>query len=843
MTLGTKISRLELQLLSGAVWSLLGAGICRALLLGASVVSGRLLGVVDFGKLGMVQSTAGLLGAVIGAGLGLATTEVVARTRASDPVRAGGIIVKSYRLALAFGAGAALLVLLLAVTPVGRPIRFTAELQGELRLGAALALFGAVNAVQGAVLAGLDGFRPLAFASVARGIVSFLLIALGARQAGLRGALAGQVLAELLSAAAFHAAIAAAARAQRIPLSPAAAPGSLRSLTGIALPTLLGTVVLQPIFWACNVLLVSGRSGYADLGLFNAADRWRQLLLFIPASLSANVLSALSRLNGAGDGAGFHRIFRRSLALMLLVVLVPAAAVTLCAPLCLRVFGAEYRSGALALAVLAGSSIPNALNNTLGQVLITRGKIWWRFFIDLGLGAILLGTASALVPTWGATGLAAAHLLAYGGAMAALAAALRWSRPLWPAPGPAAAVARPEDEGARLVHVATVPQMLFFLRGQVGFMKRAGFTVGAIASPGPALARFGAEQQIPTWGLPMSRRISPLRDLVTLVRLVALLRRVRPTILHAHTPKGGLLGMLAGAAARVPVRIYHLHGLPLETSRGLRRWLLKASDRVACALAHRVLVVSPSLLSVAVSHGLVSRKKAAVPASGSINGIDVEREFHPERHREAGARVRALYRIPPGAPVAGFVGRLVRDKGVVELAEAWQVVRRRHRDARLLIVGPLDDTDPVPPRTMTLLREDPRVALVGPDWDVAPFMAAMNLLVLPTYREGLGNVLLEAGAMGLPVVATRITGCVDAVVDARTGMLVPPRDPAALAEAMSLYLGSEPLRASHGAAAREHLIRNFSQGAVWKAMYREYEAALQLRNTVKGTPGVTALEG
>ena len=821
MTGAAVVTRFELKLLSGAAWSLLGAGIGRALLLGAGVASGRLLGPAAFGKLGMVQSTAALFGAVIGSGLGLAATGVVARTRASQPDLAGGVIARAYRLVLACGAGAALLVFLLAGSAAGQRFHLVAELRDELRLGSVLVLLGALNAVQGSVLAGLDGFRALAFASVARGVASFALIALGARHGGLRGAIAGQVLAEALSAAAFHLAIVSTARGQRISLSPATAPGSLRSLTGIALPALLGTLALQPIFWVCNVLLVSGPSGFADLGLFGAADRWRQVLLFVPASLSANVLSALSQLDGAGDGAGLRRIFRRSLALTALVVLAPAAVVMLFAPLCLGVFGTEYRSGAAALAILAVSCVPTALNNTLGQALIARGKVWWRFVIDLGLGAVLVVAAFALVPTRGAAGLALAHLLAYGAATTALAFALRRS-----APPERAGL---QDRGVHLVHLATVPEMLHFLKGQVGFMKRAGFTVGAIASPGPTLDRFGAEQQIPTWGLPMSRRISPLRDLVALARLVVLLRRVRPTILHAHTPKGGLLGMLAGAAARVPVRIYHLHGLPLETARGLRRLLLVLSDRVACALAHRVLAVSPSLLSAAVAHGLVRREKAAVPAGGSINGVDAQREFCPEVQLEAGARVRARYDIPPRAPVVGFVGRLVRDKGLVELAEAWQLVRHHHRDAQLLIVGPFDDTDPIPESTRALLRRDPRVTLAGLQWDVAPYMAAMNVLALPTHREGLGNVLLEAGAMGLPVIATRITGCVDAVVDGRTGVLVPPGDPAALAAAIGAYLDSRALRARHGAAARERLLRHFSPGVVWSATYQEYQAALHGR--------------
>jgi glycosyltransferase involved in cell wall biosynthesis/O-antigen/teichoic acid export membrane protein len=825
MTAGASVSRLELRLLAGAAWSVLGAAVTRALLLAASIAAGRLLGVVDFGKLGMVQSTTALFGALTGAGLSLAATAVVARTRASDPALAGGVISKAYRLALLCGAGGAALVFLLAGTPAPARAGTMVELVGELRLAAPLVLFGALNAVQGAVLAGLDSFRLLAFASVARGVASFLCIALGALHAGLRGAIAGQILAELISAVAFHLAILSSARARGVALWSGAAPGGVRLLTGIALPAVLGTFALQPAFWLCNVLLVNGPDGFAELGLFNAADRWRQVLLFVPASLSANVLSALSQVDGAGDGAAFRRIFRRSLALTVLVVLVPAAAVAAWSPLCLALFGSEYRGGALTLAILAGSCVPVALNNSLGQVLVTRGRVWWRFFIDLGLGAVLLAAAFALVPAWGAPGLAAATLLAYAAAAVALAAAIR-RRP--------AAGLPPPDE-ARLVHLTTVPETLHFLRGQIGFMKEAGFTVEAISSPLPELARFGEEQRIRTWGLRMSRRISPARDLLALARLIALLRRVRPTVLHAHTPKAGLLGMLAGAAARVPVRIYHLHGLPLETARGLRRALLRASDRVACALAHRVLAVSPSVLAAAVAQGLLAPERAAVPARGSINGVDAHRDFCPEIHREAGRRVRARYGLTDREPVVGFVGRIVRDKGIVELAEAWRTVRGRYGDAHLLMVGPLDDTDPVPAGVLAALRADPRVTLAGMDWDVAPYLAAMSLLVLPTHREGLGNVLLEAGAMGLPVVATRTTGCVDVVVHGRTGVLVPPKDPAALAAAIGAYLDSEALRREHGAAAREHVIRTFDQRAVWNAMAREYgEALRRLRPLARG---------
>jgi glycosyltransferase involved in cell wall biosynthesis len=436
----------------------------------------------------------------------------------------------------------------------------------------------------------------------------------------------------------------------------------------------------------------------------------------------------------------------------------------------------------------------------------------------VALAASLLASAFALVPRWGAAGLAMAHGIAYSVAAILLAVAVPFSARRRVDP---ATPAQP-----LLLHLTTVPETLHFLNGQVAYMKGQGFSVGAVSAPLAELERFGEAQGIPTWSIPLTRRISPIQDLVAIAKLVSLLRRIRPTVLHAHTPKGGLVGMIAGALANVPVRIYHLHGLPLETARGLKRFLLVASDRVACALAHRVLAVSPSLLGAALLHGLVDARKIGVPAGGSINGVDADRAFSPKSHRSAGPRVRLRLGLAADSLVIGFVGRICRDKGMVELEAAWRAVRARYASSHLLVVGPTDDTDPLPDEVLQSLRSDPRVHLVGLDWDVAPYMAAMNVLVLPTHREGLGNVLLEAGGMGVPVVATRTTGCVDAVVDGRTGLLVPPRDAVALASAISTYLSSKALRLQHGAAAREHILARFAQPVVWRAMAEEYQRAL-----------------
>ncbi|HYW06546.1 MAG TPA: glycosyltransferase family 4 protein, partial [Longimicrobium sp.] len=307
---------------------------------------------------------------------------------------------------------------------------------------------------------------------------------------------------------------------------------------------------------------------------------------------------------------------------------------------------------------------------------------------------------------------------------------------------------------------------------------------------------------------------------------------IRPHIVHSHTPKGGLLGMMAAWMNRVPVRIYHIRGLPLMTATGRRRTLLRWTERVACSLAHQVLCVSHSVRDVAVAEGLCPPDKIRVLLGGSGNGVDATGRFDPARNAAARAELRVKHSIPADAEVLGFVGRVVRDKGIVELAVAWAVLRDEFPSMHLLLVGPLEPQDPVPPATLEALRADPRVHFVGPA-DSAPYYAAMDLLVFPTYREGFPNVPLEAAAMGLAVVATRIPGCVDAVADGETGTLVPAADGVALAGAVRAYLRDPALRMAHGRAGRERALRDFGQEAIWTALHAEYLRLLTAR-------GVTA---
>jgi glycosyltransferase involved in cell wall biosynthesis len=380
----------------------------------------------------------------------------------------------------------------------------------------------------------------------------------------------------------------------------------------------------------------------------------------------------------------------------------------------------------------------------------------------------------------------------------------------------------------RLVYLTThAASAQFLMNGQLAYMRERGFEVYLISSPDAALATVAAREGVTTVPISLEREIHPGRDLLALWRVYRALRRIRPDIVNAGTPKAGLLGMIAAWLARVPVRLYTLRGLRLETTRGLKQLILGSAERVASCCADQVLCVSGSLRQTYVDRGLTAEHKTFVLGSGSSNGINAARFIQAAEDRTAAAELRARLRIPAGAPVIGFVGRLTRDKGILELFNAFDSLLPEFPELRLLLVGDFEAGDPLPEHYVRQLREHPQVILTGFVPNTAPYYPLFDMLVFPSYREGFPNVPLEAAAAGLPVVGFEATGTVDAVRDGVTGTLVPLQDSVGLSLAIKAYLRNPTLRRAQGAAGRARVLAEFRQETIWQALFQRYVRTLR----------------
>ncbi|MBI5251478.1 MAG: glycosyltransferase [Desulfomonile tiedjei] len=383
----------------------------------------------------------------------------------------------------------------------------------------------------------------------------------------------------------------------------------------------------------------------------------------------------------------------------------------------------------------------------------------------------------------------------------------------------------------KLVHVCTVPITLkLFMRGQIDYVKTSGFEIAAVAAPGSELQEVAARDGIEVYAIPFARRPAPFRDALSLLRLFLLFLRVNPTIVHSSTSKAGPLAMVAAFLARVPVRIYTLRGVMTDRRNGPMKAVLGALEWMACHCAHRVISVSPSVSQSVVSSGLCPPHKIKVLARGSSNGVDAENRFNPELVGERRiVELRRNLNLDAATKVVGFIGRLVAGKGIADLASAWQRIRTERKDVVLLIVGHSEEQAPVLPRIMQEFKADPRVIMTDfvKNEELPAYYGLIDVIAFPTESEGFPNVPLEAASMEVPVVATSVTGCVDAIVDGVTGTLVTSGDAERLAQAVLLYLADSKLCSSHGRAARERVLKDFRPEVIWRSLLEEYVQLLE----------------
>lgn len=376
----------------------------------------------------------------------------------------------------------------------------------------------------------------------------------------------------------------------------------------------------------------------------------------------------------------------------------------------------------------------------------------------------------------------------------------------------------------KIIRTSTVATSLnTFCRGLLRQLQdEEGMEVVAVASPGKEMADMGQREGIRTIGVEMERRMSPLKDLRSLWRLYRVFRRERPTMVHSITPKAGLLSMMAAWMARVPVRLHTFTGLVFPTATGLQRRILMMTDRLTCACATHIVPEGEGVKTDLINNG-ITRKPLQVLGHGNVRGIDLT-NYDPtlaEVETEA-KKLRQSNRL-----TFVFIGRLVGDKGINELIEAFSRLHQERPFVRLLLVGRFEPTlDPLHPETEQTIKNHPAIEAVGAQTDVRPWLAASDILVFPSYREGFPNVVIEAGAMGLPSIVTDINGSREIIREGENGTIIPSRNADALHDAMLRLTDSTDLRRQLASNARSLIASRYEQGYVRRCLIDYYRSIL-----------------
>lgn len=377
-----------------------------------------------------------------------------------------------------------------------------------------------------------------------------------------------------------------------------------------------------------------------------------------------------------------------------------------------------------------------------------------------------------------------------------------------------------KNKKPRVTLVTTVSDtMAIILGGQPRYLAEK-FDLSLITSPGKLLSRVEAQEGLPVTPVSMERGIHPLKDLASIWRMIRTLRRHRPDLVHSYTPKAGLVTMLSAWLCRIPVRVHTFTGLIFPTSRGFKQHVLIWIDRLICACATHV-VPEGEGVKQDLQHYRITRKPLHVIGHGNIAGVDTE-HFNPDgmEVRTAAKVLQNQLDLKPDSVLFCFVGRLNLDKGISELFKAFSELPTQ---AHLLLVGGLDITAPISKNLQTAMQNHPRLHILGFMEDIRPALRLADILVLPSYREGFPNVVLQAGAMKLPVIATDINGCNEVVEKDFNGWLVPARDAKALKKTMLLAMQtSESERIRMGEQARERIKKRFERIEHWKRVENFY---------------------
>ena len=370
----------------------------------------------------------------------------------------------------------------------------------------------------------------------------------------------------------------------------------------------------------------------------------------------------------------------------------------------------------------------------------------------------------------------------------------------------------------KIIRAVTVPQSLGFCREVMIKMRAMGYEMVAVTSPGPELDELRDKDGFHCVAVPMERHISIVNDLKSLMRMISVFRKEKPQVVHSMTPKAGMICMVAAWLTRVPVRIHTFTGLVWPTATGLKRKILMMTDWLTCACATYVIPEGQGVLND-LKNGGITKKPMRVLGYGNVRGVDMER-FSP-------ARFKATKN--PDVFTFVFVGRIVGDKGINELVEAFVKLHDKHRNTRLVLVGKYEhELDPVSDKTRKLIDANDGIEACGPKYgdELLQMYVDADCFVMPSYREGFPNTVLEAGAMGLPSIVTDINGSREIIEYEKNGLIVPAKNVDALYDAMERMLTDDKAREIMKSNARQIIESHFEKNFVQKCQIEFYERIL-----------------
>lgn len=372
----------------------------------------------------------------------------------------------------------------------------------------------------------------------------------------------------------------------------------------------------------------------------------------------------------------------------------------------------------------------------------------------------------------------------------------------------------------RLCIISTIPTTIrAFFGDQLKFLQENDYDVTIITSSAISLQDFGKDfpKGVKLYTVKMSRTISPLDDLRAFREISKLIEQGSFDIVQYVTPKAALLGSLASWRAKVPVRLYLMWGLYYITQVGFKRFIFKTIEKIVCKCSTTIAPDSKGNVKLAVEEGLCKADKIGVVSHGSANGVDTER-FDPDRLAPFREDIRNKHQIPLDAFVFGTIAAIVGDKGINELIAAFVEIAEKYPNTYLLYVGQTAEKDPVKPETLEQIDNHKRIIHVGWQSEPEKYMAAMDVFVLPTYREGFGVVNIEASAMRLPVISTDVPGPQESIINGETGVLVPAREVPPLIEAMKMLMGRPLCLKKFGDAGRKRVQDLYEQKKLWLAI-------------------------